>query len=120
MGDISKTPAVAGRGVGNVAGRLRGGSEVNVTCQGPFRFDFQKSVATLEDRVDIVHNNLDGPGDQLNCDRLQIYFRTSAEKAAAASSDPPAATNAGSHPRPPRATRWENCRLNGLKPGGFP
>lgn len=47
-----------------------------VTCQGPFRFDFQKLVATLQDRVQVLRRNLDGPPDRLTCDLLSIYFQT--------------------------------------------
>ncbi|MHB0957717.1 MAG: hypothetical protein ACYC0X_18380 [Pirellulaceae bacterium] len=81
LGNLQATPSTRAP-VDAAAAAPPRSSEVNVTCQGPFRFDFQKSVASLEDRVDIVRDNPDGHGDQLNCDRLQIYF------------DPPAASSA--------------------------
>jgi hypothetical protein len=45
---------------------------VEVTCQGPFQFDFQRGVAQLEDHVDVVRMNPAGPSDQLNCQTLRI------------------------------------------------
>ncbi len=59
---------------------------VEVTCQGPFQFDFQRGVAQLEDHVDVVRMNPEGPSDQLNCQTLRIHFQTPD-----ASSGPPAA-----------------------------
>ena len=56
--------------------------EVHVTCRGPFRFDFQRSVASLDDHVDVVHDNANGESDQLNCDRLLIYFETPSDTVA--------------------------------------
>ncbi|HTN75309.1 MAG TPA: hypothetical protein VL096_08685 [Pirellulaceae bacterium] len=47
---------------------------VEVTCQGPFMFDFEQSVASFEDAVDVIRLNPDGPSDQLNCQLLSIYL----------------------------------------------
>lgn len=47
---------------------------VEVTCQGPFLFDFVERVASFEDNVDVIRLNPDGPSDQLNCQLLSIYF----------------------------------------------
>ena len=47
---------------------------VEVTCQGPFQFDFRQGLATLQDHVDVVRLNPVGPSDQLNCQKLLIYF----------------------------------------------
>ncbi|MGM0486174.1 MAG: hypothetical protein ACQESR_05365 [Planctomycetota bacterium] len=59
---------------------------VDVTCRGPLKFDFQASVATLQEHVDVVHANPSGNDDQLHCDRLRIHFNarepTAAPKAA--------------------------------------
>jgi lipopolysaccharide export system protein LptA len=47
---------------------------VEVTCLGPFLFDFVEQVASFEDEVDVLRLNPDGPSDQLNCQLLSIYF----------------------------------------------
>lgn len=47
---------------------------INITCQGPFRFDFPKRFATFRDRVQVLHANPAGPSDQLQCDRLAIQL----------------------------------------------
>ncbi len=47
---------------------------VDVTCEGPFQFDFQKGVATLHDYVTVVRVNPSGEDDQLSCDKLLIFF----------------------------------------------
>lgn len=47
---------------------------VEVTCLGPFLFDFVEQVASFEDDVDVIRLNPDGPSDQLNCQLLSIYF----------------------------------------------
>ncbi len=47
---------------------------LEITCLGPFRFDFEEYVASFEDQVDVHRLNADGPSDQLNCRVLEIYF----------------------------------------------
>jgi len=47
-----------------------------VTCQGPFRFNFQQAVASLEDDVQIIRENAAGPSDQLSCDQVLVYFES--------------------------------------------
>ena len=47
---------------------------LEVTCQGPFYFDFQRYVASFEDHVDVLRIRDDGPIDQLNCQVLEIHF----------------------------------------------
>jgi lipopolysaccharide export system protein LptA len=47
---------------------------VEISCRGPFRFDFPRSLATFTDSVDLVRLNKNGPGDQLNCELLAIQF----------------------------------------------
>ncbi len=49
--------------------------EAELTCRGPFRFDFENLVATFEDQVELFHVNLNGPSDRLTCDTLAVYFR---------------------------------------------
>lgn len=79
LGSVTQGPTTPAQPA-SLASASPSSNEVHVTCQGPFRFDFQKSLASLEDRVDIVRNNVDGPSDQLNCDRLHITFRQPADK----------------------------------------
>jgi hypothetical protein len=50
----------------------KSGERLEITCQGPFQFDFPQRLATFEDHVDVVHANVGGPSDQLNCRRLAI------------------------------------------------
>ncbi len=47
---------------------------IEIKCQGPFRFDFGAQIASLEERVDVIRHNLDGPSDQLNCELLEIHL----------------------------------------------
>jgi hypothetical protein len=68
-------------------------TDVNVTCRGSFRFDFQQSVASLDDHVDVVRDNADGQSDQLNCDRLLIYFESSSTTAPADQATPTTPTD---------------------------
>ena len=51
--------------------------EVDITCRGPFRFDFERHTATFEDHVDVVNLHPNGTGDQLNCRQLEIHFAPS-------------------------------------------
>lgn len=53
---------------------------VDITCNGPFTFDFVRYVASVDRDVVVRQLNPDGPADQLNCNQLDIHF---AAKAAA-------------------------------------
>jgi len=57
---------------------------VEITCQGPFQFDVPGSVATFNDRVDVLRLNLNAASDQLTCDKLDLYFESDAKAPAAA------------------------------------
>ncbi|MDZ7619931.1 MAG: hypothetical protein U1E05_23265, partial [Patescibacteria group bacterium] len=52
---------------------------VEITCEGPFRFDVPGKVASFQDKVRVVRLNPNGRNDQLNCDQLAIYFEERAE-----------------------------------------
>jgi hypothetical protein len=52
----------------------RAKAPLDITCQGPFRFDLRRFVATFEDRVDVVRKNVNGPSDQMSCQLLEIHF----------------------------------------------
>lgn len=54
---------------------------VEVRCQGPFRFDFDKCTGTFHDQVDVLRINPNGPGDQLTGELLTIFFATASESA---------------------------------------
>lgn len=64
---------------------------VEVTCQGPFLFDFEQHIASFEDAVDVIRLNPDGPSDQLTCQLLSIYLRPkgSTGESAAETTDKP-------------------------------
>lgn len=53
---------------------------LEITCQGPFRFDPIRQYAKFEDQVDVLQLNPDGPADQLNCEVLTLYFSRSRDK----------------------------------------
>ena len=48
--------------------------ELEITCQGPFKFDFEQRMATFEDQVDVLRVPTSGSVDQLSCQRLSVYF----------------------------------------------
>jgi hypothetical protein len=62
---------------------------VDVTCSGPFHFDFQTYIASFERDVEVVQLNANGPSDQLSCQQLDIHF---APKAADGDAPPTADT----------------------------
>ena len=45
-----------------------------VTCKGPFRYDFQRQLATFRDHVVIVRANARGPNDRLDCQWLAVHL----------------------------------------------
>ncbi len=47
---------------------------IDVTCNGPFTFDFVRYVASVDRDVVVRQLNADGPADQLNCNQLDIHF----------------------------------------------
>ena len=47
---------------------------VEVSCSGPFTFDFVRYVASLDRDVELRQINPNGPSDQLICTRLDIHF----------------------------------------------
>ncbi len=47
---------------------------VDITCNGPFTFDFVRYVASVDRDVVVRQLNPDGPCDQLNCNQLDIHF----------------------------------------------
>jgi hypothetical protein len=56
---------------------------VELTCDGPFRFEFQQNTASFEENVDVVRLNPEGPADTLKCHRLTFHFGPSNDAAAA-------------------------------------
>jgi hypothetical protein len=56
------------------AGLPKDGGPLEVTCQGPFVFDFQQQVAMLEDRVEILRLVPGSAPDRLRCDKLLMEF----------------------------------------------
>jgi hypothetical protein len=64
---------------------------VDVTCTGPFHFDFQSYIASFDRDVEVVQLNSNGPSDQMSCQQLDIHF---GPRAAADDGSPPAADTA--------------------------
>ncbi len=48
---------------------------VDVTCNGPFTFDFVRYVASVDRDVVVRQVNPNGPCDQLDCNQLDIRFK---------------------------------------------
>lgn len=65
---------VARKTVSPAADTLEGRLPVEVTCRGPFRFDFVEQVATFQREVDVLQLHPDGPSDQLSCELLSVFF----------------------------------------------
>jgi hypothetical protein len=47
---------------------------VEITCNGPFHFDFVRYIASVDRDVVLRQLNPDGPSDQLTCSQLDIHF----------------------------------------------
>ena len=71
---------------------------VEVTCTGPFHFDFIKYVAGFDENVEVWQVNPEGPADQLSCDRLDLCFARKQDADAAAGAAPISKRRAGSGP----------------------
>lgn len=69
------------RGQSKQLGRSQEKVDVDVTCDGPFTYNFQGRVATFEGQVKVSSPNADGPPDQLTCNLLRINFFVRDEKA---------------------------------------
>jgi hypothetical protein len=69
------------------AGLPKDGGPLEVTCQGPFVFDFQQQVAMLEDRVEILRLVPGAAPDRLRCDKLLMEFAAKKEEAKVARSE---------------------------------
>lgn len=64
---------------------------VDIHCQGPFRFDFEKNVATFHDRVEVLRMHPEGPSDRLTSELLSLHFEpTTVPSAPATAVDGPA------------------------------
>jgi hypothetical protein len=81
--------------------------ELEITCQGPFKFDFEKRMATFEDQVDVIRVPTSGSVDQLSCQRLSVYFTPSAVPSA------PAAKPSASSAPDLRGLRIERIQAQG-------
>jgi len=70
-------PPAPAAGQPALPGAAGGGKEqppVKITCQGPFCFDLEHSVATFSEKVDVFRLNASGPSDEMNCEMLAIHF----------------------------------------------
>ncbi len=59
---------------GNELAKKEPPAPVEVTCSGPFTFDFVRYVASLDRDVELRQINTNGPVDQLICSKLDIIF----------------------------------------------
>ncbi len=100
-------PAPAAQGPETTQPWAEGPIPVELSCCGPFRFDVAKKVATFEDCVDVWRINPVGPSDQLECDRLSIYF----EEQGPPSASPDAAAQRASSDSSSSASRRGAGRL---------
>ena len=73
---VPGTVKMSGDGAPGQAGEPAWASQspIEVRCQGPFRFDPVRQVATFENNVGVFLVNPNGPSDQLSCELLSIYF----------------------------------------------
>ena len=62
---------------------------IDITCNGPFRFNMPKRTASFENHVEVRQINPAGPANQLFCDKLSLFFvpRDKDPDAAESSSD---------------------------------
>ena len=74
---------------------------VEVTCSGPFHFDFIKYVASFDENVEVWQVNPQGPSDQLSCNQLDLYFARKLE-----SDVPPERTELDTASRQRADVRW--------------
>jgi hypothetical protein len=56
------------------AQEVAGESPIDVTCSGPFHFDFVRYIASFDRDVLVRQVNPTGPSDQLNARQLDIHF----------------------------------------------
>jgi hypothetical protein len=91
--DHRRDSPAAGRVPPVFAGSPGQQTPVEVSCRGPFRFDLQQQVCTFHDQVDVLRVRPDGPGDQLACQTLSVYFEPRPEPGATPPPDPSTAKN---------------------------
>lgn len=73
---------------------------VEVTCKGPFHFDFIKYVASFDEEVEVWQVNPNGPADELRADRLDLCFARKQDSA------PPEAADTETASRQKNDIRW--------------
>lgn len=75
LGHVDKVHLVAPDSPQNSHSTSRQDVPIDITCQGPFKFDFVKQVATFEKDVDVLRSVVDGASDQLYCSLLEVRFK---------------------------------------------
>jgi hypothetical protein len=78
-GDGAPVGEVAAQSVAEVRSHAERGNEelkppMEVTCTGPFTFDFVRYVASLDRDVELRQIKTNGPADQMFCSQLDLYF----------------------------------------------
>lgn len=73
----SPSPSLQGRGTKN------DDSPVEVSCSGPFHFDFVRYVAGFDRDVEMRQIRADGPSDQLSAQQVDVHFAPRQEEGVA-------------------------------------
>jgi len=111
---FSPAPASTAPHPAPISSWTKGPIPVELSCKGPFRFDVSRKVATFEEQVNVWHAVSEGQFDQLECDRLSIFFEEQSPPATA-SADAAAETRPVGDGRPTTAGP-----LNTAEPSGPP
>lgn len=82
---------------GQPAEPARDGSTLKITCQSAFEYDFNLHAASFHDAVNVMRL-ANGPGDQLNCELLSVFFEHGTPKPAGDAPQVPAARPASDVP----------------------
>lgn len=76
---LSNSPLGAQNAPQSAAGST---TPIEIRCRGSLEFDFDESQLTLNDHVDVIRHNVEGPSDQLNCQELRVHFSHPTEELA--------------------------------------
>jgi hypothetical protein len=99
----SAAPVAGPAGPGPVPPALGSDAPLEIACHGPMHFDMATMEATFRDQVDVLRLVPNGPGDQLGCELLTIYFAPKRTLSASTAKKPP--------PKQPRLADLEPRRI---------
>ena len=73
--DSKSSASITNTARSSAAGPERSGTtQVEIRCRGALEFDFDEMQLSLNDHVDVIRHNPNGPSDQLNCQELRVHF----------------------------------------------